>query len=212
MFPNWERISDTLARHGFQVTPEALRRSDPRAKFALDQPYLATSATDAQRGGAYMNLLLEYVGVGPSPGRDAALEELYAYHAEHNLWEYVPDEVVPALQRLSALGLRLAVVSNANGRLQRMFDRVGLTQFFHTVCDSQVEGAEKPDPRFFRLVLERTGAKPDTTLHVGDIYHVDVVGARASGVHAMLIDPQNLYGAYDVERIRTLEELVAQLP
>lgn len=211
VFPNWERISETLARHGLVADPDAISRSDPPAKFALDQAHLTRSTTDAQRGGPYMTLLLDYSRVAASPARDAALEELYAYHAQHNLWEYVPEDVVPALERLSALGLRLVVVSNSNGRLQPLFERLGLMRFFHTVCDSRVEGAEKPDPRFFRLVLERAGARPETTLHVGDLYHVDVVGARASGLRAMLLDPQNLYAAHDVDRIRALDELVAQL-
>ena len=36
-----------------------------------------------------------------------------------------------------------------------------------------------PDPRFFDIALERSGARRETTIHVGDLYHVDVVGARA---------------------------------
>jgi putative hydrolase of the HAD superfamily len=50
-------------------------------------------------------------------------------------------------------------------------------------------GFEKPDPRIFTCALERTGARPDHTLHVGDLYHADVLGARAAGLHALLLDP-----------------------
>jgi putative hydrolase of the HAD superfamily len=102
----------------------------------------------------------------------------------------------------------MAVASNANGALERMFDRVGLTRYFHAICDSCVEGAEKPDPRFFQIVLERAGGRPDTAIHVGDLYHVDVTGARAAGLRAILFDAHDLYEGYDVERIRTLDELV----
>ena len=38
------------------------------------------------------------------------------------------DDVKPALGRLRALGLTLVVVSNANGRLRHLFDRLGLTR------------------------------------------------------------------------------------
>ena len=210
-FPNWERIRETLGRHGLPVAADAVAQSDAPAKFAVDEA-LAASATDAQRGGAYMNLLLDHAGVAWSPARDAALEELYAYHAEYNLWEHVPGDVVPALEQLTAMGLKLVVISNANGRLLRLFDRVGLTRYFHTICDSHVEGVEKPDPRLFRLVLQRAGARAETTLHVGDLYNVDIVGARNSGLRAVLLDPADLYGAYDVDRIRTLDALVARLP
>ena len=78
-----------------------------------------------------------------------------------------------------------------------MFDRVGLTRHFHTICDSCVEGVEKPDPRFFRIALERAGAAAESTMHVGDLYHVDVVGARNAGLRPMLLDPHGLYEGYD---------------
>jgi hypothetical protein len=50
---------------------------------------------------------------------DRVLEELWSYHAEHNLWEYVPPDVAPALERLAATGIPLAIGSNANGIIHR---------------------------------------------------------------------------------------------
>jgi HAD superfamily hydrolase (TIGR01549 family) len=211
VFPNWDRVSETLARYGIQISGDALRHAEPAAKFAIDEARRIATSTDADRGSAYMEMVLDGARVPRSPKRDAALAELYAYHTEHNLWEHVPEDVIPALERLSALGLTLAIASNANGVLQRMFDRVGLTRFFHTVCDSCVEGVEKPDPRFFQIVLMRSGARPETTLHVGDLYYVDIVGARNAGLRALLIDPHDLYGGYDVDRVRSLDELVVRL-
>jgi putative hydrolase of the HAD superfamily len=151
--------------------------------------------------------VLEKAGVTPGEASAAAVRELRAYHGEHNLWESVPGDVAPALERLSGLGLKLVVVSNANGVLHHAFDRLALTQHFHCICDSFLEGVEKPDPRFFRIALDRAGAAPETTMHVGDLYYVDVAGARASGIQPMLIDPFGLYQGYDVDRVRTLDEL-----
>ena len=48
-------------------------------------------------------------------------------------------------------------------------------------------------------------------MHVGDLYYVDVAGARASGLQAMLIDPLGLYESFDVERVRTLDDLAGRL-
>ena len=64
--------------------------------------------------------------------------------------------------------------------------------------------------RFFEIVLERCGGRPETTLHVGDLYHVDIVGARNTGLTAMLLDRHDQYAEFDVERMRTLGELVGQ--
>ncbi len=211
VFPNWDRIAATLTRHGLTVTGDTLRRVEPAAKRAIDQPQRIATSTDADRGSAYLEAVLDDASVPRGAARDAALGELYAYHSEHNLWEHVPADVVPVLERLLALGLTLAIASNANGVLQRMFDRVGLTRYFHAICDSCVEGVEKPDPRFFRIVLERAGGRPETALHVGDLYHVDVVGARRAGLDALLLDPHDLYAGCDVERVRSLDEVADRL-
>ena len=130
---------------------------------------------------------------------------------EHNLWENMPADVRPALERLRSLGVKLEVASNANGVLQRAFERTGLAPFFDVICDSFVEGLEKPDPRFFALALERTRSRAETTLHVGDLYHVDVVGARRAGLRAMLMDPHGLYGSFDVDRVTDLTELAGRV-
>jgi len=70
---------------------------------------------------------------------------------------------------------------------------------------------EKPDPRIFQLALERSGARPETTLHAGDFYHVDVVGARAAGLQAWLIDAAGLYADHDVTRVPSLAALADRL-
>ena len=211
VFPSWDRVSATLGRHGVEVAPDALRTAEPDAKFAIDQSIRDGRSTDAQRAWWYMELVLEQAGVALDDRTAAALTELRQYHAAHNLWEYVPPDVVPALDRLGRLGLKLVVVSNANGVLHRMFERVGLTRHFHTICDSCIEGVEKPDPRFFHIALERCGGRAETTMHVGDLYYVDVLGARSAGLQPLLLDPHDLYRDYDVDRVRTLDEVGERL-
>ncbi len=44
-------------------------------------------------------------------------------------------------------------------------------------------------------------------MHVGDLYHVDVIGARAAGLRAVLLDAAGLYEGYDCPRIGSLGEL-----
>ena len=207
VFPNWQRISDALGAQGVRVAPEALAAAEPNAKRQLDVPDLIRHSNDRQRGWTYFNLVLEHAGIARSPGTDAALEELHAYHSAHNLWELVPEGVVPALERLRALGPRLVVVSNANGRLHVVMERLGLARFFDLMLDSHLEGVEKPDPRLFELALERAGASRETTLHAGDFYWIDVQGARAAGLRAVLLDAAGLYPEADCPRVRSLGEL-----
>ena len=45
-------------------------------------------------------------------------------------------------------------------------------------------------------------------MHVGDLYHVDVAGARAAGLTPALLDVGGLYPDCDCLRVRSLTELV----
>jgi HAD superfamily hydrolase (TIGR01509 family) len=110
--------------------------------------------------------------------------------------------VVAALSALRSAGLGLTVVSNANGTLCAHLQRLGLDRWFHCVLDSCDVGVEKPDPRFFEMALERSGARRETTIHVGDLYHVDIVGARAAGLRGVLLDEAGLYEEADCPRVR----------
>jgi HAD superfamily hydrolase (TIGR01509 family) len=209
--PNWERVSDALARQGVTVSSAVLAAAEPHAKRRLDTGATIHATNDQQRGWTYFNLVLAEAGVALSDATAAALAELHTYHQTHNLWETVPEEVRPSLQALRALGLRLVVLSNANGTLHRAFDRLGLTSAFDVIFDSYREGVEKPDPRFFQIALERSGAAAGTTMHVGDLYHVDVAGARAAGLTPALLDVADLYPDCDCLRVRSLRELVRTL-
>ncbi len=209
--PSFARVAEALRARGVAAEPAALAAAEPRAKKTLDGPPSAGLSTDAERGWLYFNLVLEQAGIARSAATDAALLDVKAWHDRHNLWEDVPADVRPSLARFRAAGLRLAVVSNANGTLRLLLERLGLTPIFEAILDSAEEGVEKPDARLFRRALERLGVDAATALHVGDIYHVDVVGARAAGVRPVLLDEADLYPEADCPRVRSLAELAGHL-
>jgi len=210
VYPNWARVAETLSRHGVVVGAKALGAVDPRVRRELDTAHVQTT-TDHSRGQVYFDRILELAGVTLSAATDAALADLGAYHSEHNLWEHVPEEVVPALRSLRDSSLRLAVVSNSNGTVRAKLGRLGLAPFFDVIVDSTEEAVEKPDPRIFAIALERMGARAASTVHVGDLYHVDVVGARAAGLRAVLFDSAGLYPDADCPRVASLAALAEWL-
>ena len=211
VFPNWNRVSAALAARGVDAPPDLLAAGDARARRRIDLAKTVGHTTDRERGWLYFNFVLDEAGVPQDARTDSALDDLQSYHREWNLWENVPADVPAALERFKGLGLQTAVVSNANGRLHVLFDRLGLSRHFDLILDSAVEGLEKPDPRLFRVAIDRLGADPDRTLHLGDFYHVDVVGARAAGLRAVLLDPADLYPDADCLRVRSLGELADRL-
>jgi putative hydrolase of the HAD superfamily len=207
VYPNWTRVAAELTRHGVRADPAKLVAAEPLAKRKLDVQRTIDATDDASRGWLYFNLVLEAAGVPRSSATDAALTDLRAFHMTNNLWEHVPDGVPAALAALRDAGLRLVVVSNANGTLRAAFRRLELDAYFVEILDSCEVGIEKPDPRIFELALTRSGGSAASTIHVGDIYQVDVVGARAAGIRGVLLDEGGLYDGVDCPRVRSLDDL-----
>jgi putative hydrolase of the HAD superfamily len=207
-YPSWTRVSAALAREGVDISAVSLAAAEPLAKKDIDKARLVHGTNDKTRGWLYFDRVLERAGVALSDKTDAALGILREYHRVDNLWEDVPPDVIPALQRFRAIGLTLVVVSNANGRLRHLFDRLGLSDYVDAVFDSHDWKVEKPDPRLFHIALEQAHARPERTAHVGDFYEIDVLGARAAGLReGVLLDAAGLYADADCRRIHRLDEL-----
>jgi HAD superfamily hydrolase (TIGR01509 family) len=210
VFPNFALVAEKLAAKGARVSAEELERGEQRARFDLDQADVIRGSNDGKRWTLYFETIFRYCGVTDAPVVRAVLGELQAIHQVSNLWEVVPPDVPPALEALRGR-FKLSVISNANGTVREKLRRVGLLGFFETVLDSHEEGIEKPDPRIFHAALERTGARAETSLYIGDIYHIDVAGARAAGMEAVLLDPADLHRDKPVRRIAGIGALLSSI-
>jgi putative hydrolase of the HAD superfamily len=206
--PDWARVAHVLAEHGIVVSPVALGAGEALAKKRLDTPQIIRRSTDESRAATYFGLVVEEAGFCDAVPA-AAWQALKAEHARKNLWRTVLPGVPAALDALRAAGLRLAVVSNANGTVQQLFDELGLSAHVDLLLDSFVEGVEKPDPVIFARALQRLGVPAERALHVGDFYQLDVMGARAAGVSPVLIDAGGHYGDVDCPRFSSLPEFTA---
>ena len=118
---------------------------------------------------------------------ERALDLLWEAFGQPAAWR-VYDDVVPTLEQLRRDGVRLGVVSNWDSRLPRLLEILDLAKYFETIGVSCREKMEKPNPEFFRRVLERIGGTPRETLHVGDVPELDLAGAKAAGIDAVLLD------------------------
>lgn len=114
-----------------------------------------------------------------------------------------PEELVPALLAalrfraypdvsawlavLRAAGLKLAVVSNWDVSLGEVLERVGIAELLDCVVTSAAVGAAKPDPAPFERALACLGVEPHEAVHLGDSPDLDLPGAAAAGIEAVLI-------------------------
>jgi putative hydrolase of the HAD superfamily len=204
-------IVQVLREHGVETTMETLMEAEYGAKLQLDELARNGTLDDDTRGKVFFDVIFRHVGVHESAVPSVA-QRLLARHAEKNLWGTVRERTEETLEELRRRGYRLGVISNADGRAEQALDAAGLLGHFELVVDSGVVGIDKPDPGIFHLALERMGVHPHDAVYVGDIYEIDVQGARAAGMRAILIDPLWKWDDKDCERIRGIHDLLDVLP
>ena len=102
-----------------------------------------------------------------------------------------------ALAAARDAGLGTGVISNSNGSIASILGSFGFLPYLDFVLDSFVVGVEKPDPRIFRMALERAHVEARDAVYVGDLYSIDVLGARSAGLSAILLDPGSCWGERD---------------
>lgn len=128
-----------------------------------------------------------FAGLGRFTDFDAYFNALFAFFADPNNWRADP-QAAPTLERLKRDGLELGVISNFDYRLYRILDGIELGRRFDSITISSEAGYAKPSPKLFEAALARHNVAPDEALHVGDVEHLDMKGAQAAGIAAVLID------------------------
>jgi putative hydrolase of the HAD superfamily len=131
-------------------------------------------------------------------------------HRAGTLWTHVEPGTLETLAQLKDRGFTLGVVSNADGRVTSFLELVGINKYLDFVVDSGAVGVEKPNPRIFQIALEQARSSPDQAVHVGDVYEVDVVGARAAGIEPIMLVSNGGPEPKDVRVIRSFTELATQ--
>lgn len=140
-------------------------------------------------------------GRGPAAGRDNA--ETFQYFrpgfdlaAERERREQVgagenyseadlyPD-VRPTLAALREMGLWVGIAGNQTSRAGRIFRELRLPADF--IATSSEWGVAKPDPAFFRLIIDAAPGLPEEIVYVGDHRDNDLIPAKDAGLRAVHI-------------------------
>jgi HAD superfamily hydrolase (TIGR01509 family) len=196
---------------GVSITAAALDRSVDAATRAVEGTAgVTTGRNDRDRARVYLEALFTGAGV-PAARMDEVARTLQRLHQEWHLWCRTMPGTRAALDRLRAAGLRLGVVSNSDGRVEEALTAAGIRDRFDVILDSALVGVEKPDPAIFRAALTALGVAPEEALHVGDLYDVDVVGARAAGIEAILLVPAAAAPGPECRRVESLVALADDL-
>jgi HAD superfamily hydrolase (TIGR01549 family) len=210
VFVDPRRVIPVLVEAGAHGAERLWSEAEREARLALS---LALGRERDARGSEervwrdYFDRIIRLTGVAEERITSVATT-LRDLHLEDHMWTWVQEGAADALTRVRAMGYRVGVVSNADGRVEALLQRLGVADLVEFVIDSHAVGVAKPDPRIFRMGADRLGLPPESCLYVGDLYAVDVLGARAAGLLPLLLDPFDRFAAWDdVERIATVREL-----
>lgn len=201
LFPNWQRILAPLAERGIIPTFEQLQAIERRTKPEFDE-LVATGNQDQSFWRLFYTHLLEILEVD-DPSLVNALTESTRRSAN---WDGCRPGTREALDEIGR-SFRIAVVSNADGKIAETLERCGIRDCFLSVTDSGIVGQEKPHPAIFAAALQDMQVSPEHALYVGDVYSVDYLGARQAGMQAILFDVAGAYRDKGLPRVQSLTEL-----
>ncbi len=129
-----------------------------------------------------------FAGLGEFRDFEAFFDELFSYFGNPDHWAPAPQAHM-VLKRLKDAGVRLGIISNFDYRLYAILEGLGLSPFFDSVTISSEAGFSKPARQIFIAALLSLGVDAADAVHVGDSEHMDLRGAQAAGLGAILIDP-----------------------
>ena len=179
----WEKTAIYFGFYGAHYTPKELKNAFQAAmnsrKAAAGQSYECFPEIPFEQ---VMTQLLRDKGVEENAenlGMNAA--QLFRISSIEYVKLY--PNVLEALRMLRKKGFRLWLLSNA----QRSFtayelEHLGLCPYLDGIYISSDYGCGKPDPRFYRALLQERGLQVEKCLMIGNDRKTDIAGAQKIGM------------------------------
>jgi HAD superfamily hydrolase (TIGR01662 family) len=213
-------VDFTLVRPGPELGPDGYVRAGGRHGLQLDvaryEQAREAALVDLQRHPEldhdeeiwvrFTERIIRGMGGDAETAYACAAEITRGWTLHENFELY--DDTLPVLEQLRAAGLKLGLVSNSARDVQEFARHhaldvdVGISSFHH--------GKTKPHASIFRAALELLEVEPADAAMVGDTVEDDVEGARAIGIHAILVDRHDRYPDFE-PRLTDLRGLPAAL-
>lgn len=188
--PVGEEYAARAQAHGLEVEATALEQ-------AFRQVFKAHSRSFPNYGLSHgltvrqwwWDVVLQTFRLAGAPDAQAVgpiAAQLYQDFSSPCSWQLL-EGAEATLRECRRRGLRLAVISNFDQRLDDILAGLSLREHFDFVLTSGNTGWQKPDPRIFHEALRLAQVESAVAAHIGDSYHNDYEGARAVGMHSFLV-------------------------
>jgi len=214
--PRWERLATILNWRDIEANVTALREADRIAEdyyTAENGKWPIRDRSKAERDAFRVEHMSRWLAAAGLPHDRATAQAVRAEYisefeevTDQRHYRVFPD-VLPALERLRAAGLKTAVISNADADVTAFCTHFAFADQMDVIVTSALVGWEKPDPRTFQAAYEPLGVDPADALHIGDQPGSDVVGALNVGMRAALIDRYQRHSDATVLAVPTLLDL-----
>lgn len=197
----WERLHAVLARMDISADLDQLAAADLVAEDFYTEENGRTPIRDrprAEREAFRLSYMERWLAAAELPTDELTVREArQGYLAEFETPAVLDSigtgyrvfhDVVPALERLQEVGIKRAIISNADSDVTELCTHLDFAHGVDLIVTSALVGYEKPDPRTYHAALEPLGVAAENALHIGDQPLSDVVGAVNIGMGAALID------------------------
>jgi HAD superfamily hydrolase (TIGR01549 family) len=178
-------LARRLAERGVAVEIAALEAAVPAAWQRYDT---LVDPAGGHPWRALMTTLLGSAGIAADQ-IDPLVDWLWGEQPRANLWRAPIPDMVGLARELAGRGVRVAVLSNSEGRLAELLAEIGIADTFAAIVDSGRVGIEKPDRRIFDHTLAVLGAT-GPGIHIGDSWPADIAGALGAGWRAIWFGPR----------------------
>lgn len=186
----WVRMAELYRRHGASYLPRELRTAYFRLVHELESgPSLRQDAHEA-----HPEIQIEQVFRRLYEEKDADADPELAIRTGRAFRRWSTDYLrlypgaAELLSMLRAQGRGVWLLSNAQSIFTRQeLDRLEIARLFDGIYLSSDYGCKKPDPRFFRILLQEQGIDPKTAVMVGNDGVCDISGAQAVGLSTLYI-------------------------
>lgn len=196
---------EALAALGIAIDQERLvtalaegrRQADRRRLESVSPDHRVSVETGNARRRRFVLDVLRHAGV-PELDLERAADAIQAAYDSPRMYT-VYDDAMPAVRELWNRGLKLGVIANTWPSMPRILLQLGFGDYLGFWVISELVGVEKPHPAIFERALEIGATPAARTLHVGDDYARDFIGAREAGLQAVLLDRQGGAPDHDEE-------------
>lgn len=127
----------------------------------------------------------DLLGLKPDLGR---VDETVKQRLEtYRMYTKPRATVISTLTKLRSEGFKIGLISDCGFEIPTIWDDFPFATLLDATVFSCCAGVMKPDPSLYKLACERLNVDPSRCLYVGDGGSRELTGARAMGMHPVLI-------------------------